>query len=334
MQNKLLLNFFGEKVDINIPPTLTNLQKTIASKFSFDPSEVAELVLFYVKDLGKKIVKTEQDFVNFIKSKVPELNLDIPEQSKLYKEQMEVIQKQDLLSELEVLKMEKLSLKEEISKKKEANTKLVQEKKKAIENLKKDILNIKKENQKEIEKHNLLLKEKDKQIAELEQKLGIKKVQPQPKIKPIIQDKQPKIQKPKPKLLKKAIIPNQAKLPNTNEIFQMMKDNLQKYLSFDVQIPGVNEEHQLETPTGNEKPSSKLVHKNVKCDGCGAFPIEGIRYKCAVCRDFDYCEKCEQQFCENEHCHPFIKINKPELKPGRIYCYVKDNVPDYQKKMK
>ena len=118
MQNKLLLNFFGEKVDINIPPTLTNLQKTIASKFSFDPSEVAELVLFYVKDLGKKIVKTEQDFVNFIKSKVSELNLDIPEQSKLYKEQMEAIQKQDLLSELEVLKTEKLSLKEEISKKK------------------------------------------------------------------------------------------------------------------------------------------------------------------------------------------------------------------------
>ena len=163
-------------------------------------------------------------------------------------------------------------------------------------------MNIKNENQKEIEKHNLLLKEKDKQIAELEQKLGIKKVQPQPKIKPIIQDKQPKIQKPKPKPVKKAIIPNQTKLPNTNEIFQMMKDNLQKYLSFDVQIPGVNEEHQLETPTGNEKPSSKLVHKNVKCDGCGAFPIEGIRYKCAVCRDFDYCEKCGHQFVDSDAC--------------------------------
>lgn len=33
----------------------------------------------------------------------------------------------------------------------------------------------------------------------------------------------------------------------------------------------------------------KIVHKWVNCDGCGQRGIEGIRYKCAVCPDFDYC---------------------------------------------
>jgi hypothetical protein len=35
-------------------------------------------------------------------------------------------------------------------------------------------------------------------------------------------------------------------------------------------------------------------------------PIIGIRYKCASCPDFDYCENCENKFGES-HDHPFIK---------------------------
>jgi hypothetical protein len=35
---------------------------------------------------------------------------------------------------------------------------------------------------------------------------------------------------------------------------------------------------------------SKLVHKHVTCDNCGKKNIEGVRYKCAVCADFDLCE--------------------------------------------
>lgn len=49
------------------------------------------------------------------------------------------------------------------------------------------------------------------------------------------------------------------------------------------------------------------VHENVRCDGCRAFPIRGIRYKCTMCKDFDYCEKCEET---KDHAHPFLKIKK------------------------
>jgi len=51
-----------------------------------------------------------------------------------------------------------------------------------------------------------------------------------------------------------------------------------------------------------------VVHKHVRCDGCGKFPFAGIRYKCIECADFDFCEECEAKI---EHPHNFIKIKKP-----------------------
>jgi len=51
------------------------------------------------------------------------------------------------------------------------------------------------------------------------------------------------------------------------------------------------------------------VHENVKCDGCGAFPITGDRFKCTVCHNFDLCTTCEQK---NTHptSHPLLKIKE------------------------
>lgn len=59
--------------------------------------------------------------------------------------------------------------------------------------------------------------------------------------------------------------------------------------------------------------SKKLtVHNSVECDGCGMAPISGIRYKCSVCKDFDYCSNCEERLT---HDHPFLKIKSPENVP-------------------
>ena len=61
----------------------------------------------------------------------------------------------------------------------------------------------------------------------------------------------------------------------------------------------------------------KVVHENYICDGCEMNPIVGIRYKCGVCPDFDYCEECEKKLSE-KHGHPFIKIYDPKMEPKFI----------------
>lgn len=57
------------------------------------------------------------------------------------------------------------------------------------------------------------------------------------------------------------------------------------------------------------------VHVAVTCDGCKIKPIQGIRYKCSVCPDFDFCQTCESS---QIHEHPFLKIRKPDSAPAFI----------------
>lgn len=69
----------------------------------------------------------------------------------------------------------------------------------------------------------------------------------------------------------------------------------------------------------SKKDSGVVVHERVNCDGCGQKGIIGIRYKCAVCADFDFCEKCEATV---EHDHPFLKIKTLKQTPLKIFIVV------------
>ena len=60
------------------------------------------------------------------------------------------------------------------------------------------------------------------------------------------------------------------------------------------------------------KSKNDNIHSGVKCKGCGMFPIVGCRFKCNLCKNFNYCEKCEEKLAE-EHNHPFIKIYNSEM---------------------
>ncbi|CAK57387.1 unnamed protein product (macronuclear) [Paramecium tetraurelia] len=72
--------------------------------------------------------------------------------------------------------------------------------------------------------------------------------------------------------------------------------------------------------------AKKIVHQRVACDGCEMFPIVGIRYKCAVCQDFDLCEKCEDL---GTHEHAMLKIRNPGQAPSIIITAIGDK-PDLQ----
>ena len=45
-------------------------------------------------------------------------------------------------------------------------------------------------------------------------------------------------------------------------------------------------------PSRESEETEAVVHRHVNCDGCGQRGIVGIRYKCAVCADFDFCSRC------------------------------------------
>lgn len=70
---------------------------------------------------------------------------------------------------------------------------------------------------------------------------------------------------------------------------------------------------------------SQVIHHHYICDGCEKGPIVGIRYKCAVCPNFDLCESCEETVA---HDHPFLKIRHPRLAPLKIICMINDEHED------
>lgn len=59
----------------------------------------------------------------------------------------------------------------------------------------------------------------------------------------------------------------------------------------------------------------EVVHKGFICDGCGTDPIVGVCYKCSVCKDFDFCSKCEETI---PHAHPFLKLRTPSQRPHAL----------------
>ncbi|XP_041944906.1 uncharacterized protein LOC121706877 [Alosa sapidissima] len=56
------------------------------------------------------------------------------------------------------------------------------------------------------------------------------------------------------------------------------------------------------------------VHLCVWCDGCQMYPINGPRFKCRDCDNFDFCEKCFKTFEHNIR-HTFYRIDDPVVIP-------------------
>merc|ERR1719263_2051187 len=69
--------------------------------------------------------------------------------------------------------------------------------------------------------------------------------------------------------------------------------------------------------------SAPVLHQNVQCDGCGQAPISGVRYKCSVCKDFDFCATCEEK---KGHEHAFLKIQNPGQVPTAIFTVIDEQM--------
>ena len=219
--DKITLNLFGEEASIKIPKTLATLKSEISNKFLFSPSDVAEIIISYVKDLTKKIIKTEKDFIDFLNSKIGKINLEISQDSQLYKKSLIDIQK------------EKENLDKLIQQKNDAKKKYDSKLNKYHEKLS------------NIEKKIKKLTEKSKKISSKIEK--VEKIQKNTEIK--FNKKIEKLQKginskknnekrnPKKKTLKQVKKPLEVKDPNVvmvskvNNSINLLKEHIKKILA-------------------------------------------------------------------------------------------------------
>ena len=230
--DKLSLNFFGEQVEVNLPETLASLRKNISEKFCFSPSDTAELIITYAKDLGKKIIETENDFEEFIKSKIGKIDLDVDPNSQIYQKSLIKLQTEtetdkkeleNLLTKSKELKTEKDSKLSEAKKKMDelAKKRKEMEKKRKecimkfdreIKKIKSEICKIKKQADTEIKKIDKKENDLNKSIDEIKTKLGLPVEKKEKKLKSL---------KPKPK----------HKKQEKKEIFNGVSDTINKIVT-------------------------------------------------------------------------------------------------------
>ena len=173
--SKIVLNFFGEIISIERPKSLASLRNEIARLFCFSKQDADEILLTYVEDGDKLIIENENDLKAFLDSKVTVIDLDISQNSKIFKDNLNQIKEETLKDkeELEALKKKK----EELNKLEETKFAPEREEMKKIHEKIMELHKQKKEIKKKMfEGIRLIEKEKkelDKKIVELQKKMGI-----------------------------------------------------------------------------------------------------------------------------------------------------------------
>jgi len=132
-----------------------------------------------------------------------------------------------------------------------------------------------------------------------------------------------KVQKTIDKMLNQKL--DQIKIRLTEKALKKSKKMFEKFIA--KKKKNSNQDLESEIKEGSK---DLTIHPHVTCDGCGESPIKGIRFRCAVCHDFDYCSKCEKSNIDS-HQHPFIMIRHPDRAPISISCVVKEDCPIIQK---
>ena len=357
--SKIALNFFGEIVSVEKPKNLASLRNDIARLFFFSAQDAAEILLTYNDNGDKLIISNDEDLKAFLETGNSMIDLDICQNSKIYKDNLNQLQEETLKDKTALEEL--LKKRDELNKLKETKFAPEREEMKKIQakimELFKEKTQIKKkifEGVRLIEKEK---KENEKKIAELQKKLGIKTEKPEAKkveykkmkhfypymrfALPFLHNNFNTFQNNFPQHHhhhlhhKKPFgvkfgktqyinIPKEQKNEESNEYDLKMRtiDDWGKCLLNKTQevtnrlaetfkgFPTLN--LSLNTEEDKKEESGKLIHHNIICDGCQMRPLVGKRYKCKVCPDFDFCEKCYEKNKET-HKHEFSLINKIEL---------------------
>ena len=333
--SKITLNFFGEIFSVEKANNLSSLRNQISTLLCLNPQDAAEIILTYKNNENedKKIISNDDDLNEFFNSKATMIDLDISQSSQIYKKNLDQLQEEkhkdkDALEEL-------LKKNDELEKLKE--TKLMPEK----QELQSINLQINELFKRREELNNIILTEtnqivqeqikNDKKIEELQKKLGIPVTAPKRTFRnPLISQFENMFnfgfhphsfphffnpgfhghrRGPRRHFGGNSYI-GHKKNHNVPDPYYKVDPNK---LTEKLKNLTLNEEEPKDDLKEDQKDKNenKVIHYNVICDGCQASPIEGKRYKCKTCGDFDYCEKCYEAF-KNSHNHEFSVMEKPD----------------------
>ena len=71
--------------------------------------------------------------------------------------------------------------------------------------------------------------------------------------------------------------------------------------------------------------SSKMIHMGICCNRCGKQNIQGIRYKCVQCMNYNLCENCENSYIHDMK-HIMVKIRFPTNNDSELNSKINRNI--------
>lgn len=301
----IIINFYEEKQLVEGIYTFQDLKQEIARLYNLDPLDVDELIFRYYDDENDIInISNEDDFGLAGKTKKTlEILLEISEKSRLFNTQLHLgkMNSCESIKIEEKVLTEKEKIENEIREKEELLKKIVEE-----EARKKQEQELKIKEEKEAEAKNQLGKLIEQKRLD-EEKIAFEKLKEVSSKK--IEESKINVDLENERM---AII-NDIVKQSVEENFEKMKNKIMEET-----IKGAM--HSIEGIFNVQAPKTEgpAVHNGVRCDGCSAYPIRGIRYKCTTCHNFDYCEKCEEANAST-HNHAFLKIRNPDQNRGCPY---------------
>ena len=336
--SKILLNFYGEIIPVEKTSNLSSLRSEISKLLCFSSKDAEEIIMTYT-DQGKKLaILNDTDLNTFLNSQSTTIDLGISQQSKIYKEnlnqlQEEIIKDKDTLKELikkneelEKLKQTKfISLNQEIGNIRLQIDKLIKKQKELIER-QNELENQIFTGMKQIDQEK---REKDKKIVDLQKKLGI----------PPTENRKPKKNPMDINTIREHNKINKSEFDYKigaednfdNNIFEKQEEKANK-LNEKFKNLSLNsndeEDKKEEEKEKKDNKKTKEIHYGIICNGCRIDPLVGKRYKCTVCKDFDFCENCYERNKAN-HFHEFELIEKSQF--PNVYNSIKSsfNLSDY-----
>ena len=284
------LNFYGEIKEIaELPERYDEFVQIIGIFYSFRD---VEKLKFEYKNNKKYIILNNQTYKNFFLNGQKDLIVNIYssyEETNTYKNKNnlvleEIIEEKEEIDEINT-DSNKINLNDEDEDSKEIKVPEI-----TRDMVIASIVNQVKEN---IQKTRLLIEKKEKEKKEEKKRLEEEKKQNTKNVT----DKINNLIINRFNNLRNELL-NESKIKfsqiNTESQIQLKnkeKNNIKK----DNSNKDINIIHSLEEHTG------------ISCNKCGKNPIIGNRYCCAYCNNFNYCEKCEEEFGFN-HGHPLYKF--------------------------